>query len=241
MKFSAIALVLSVVRASAAVAAPGDPRLIQGALEWPPALTGAEPFIVVRGDDGRVYYADVMAAQRYVQGALSAGGHIALLGLESTQPHEIVAVALGSGDAGALSLTLGEATRTTSLTSSPPPSTAPPGVTPPAPAGEPATMAPARLEEAHPSSRAEGWGVTLRGCVYGITDANQLFLLKSDDGRVVVVDISKLDLSIARRLRLGSPVTVVAVPVGNKFQATGHVETETGPAERNPPKPAHAR
>jgi len=241
MKFSAIALVLSVVLASAAVAAPGDPRLIQGALEWPPALTGAEPFIVVRGDDGRVYYADVMAAQRYVQGALSAGGHIALLGLESTQPHEIVAVALGSGDAGALSLTLGEATRTTSLTSSPPPSTAPPGVTPPAPAGEPATVAPARLEEAHPSSREEGWGVTLRGCVYGITDANQLFLLKSDDGRVVLVDISKLDPSTARRLRLGSPLTIVAVPVGNKFQATGHVETETGPAERNPPKPAHAR
>ena len=101
MKFSAIALALSVVLARAVVAAPGDPRLIQGALEWPPALTGAEPFIVVRGDDGRVYYADVRAAQRYVQGALSAGGHIALLGLESTKPQEIIAVALGSGDAAA--------------------------------------------------------------------------------------------------------------------------------------------
>ena len=74
MKFSAIALTLSVVLASAAVAAPGDPRLIQGTLEWPPAVSSGEPFIVVRGDDGRVYYADVMAAQRYVRGALNAGG-----------------------------------------------------------------------------------------------------------------------------------------------------------------------
>jgi len=120
MKFSAIAL--SVVLASAAVAAHGDPGLIQGALEWPPALTGAEPFIVVRGDDGRVYYADVMAAQRYVQGALSAGGHVALLGLESTKPHEIIAVALGSGDAAALSFAFAQATPTASLTSPPSPS-----------------------------------------------------------------------------------------------------------------------
>ena len=73
MKFSAIAFALSVVLTSPALAGPGDPRLIQGALEWPPALSGGEPFLVMRGDDGRVYYADVMAAQRHVQGALSAG------------------------------------------------------------------------------------------------------------------------------------------------------------------------
>ena len=72
--------------------------------------------------------------------------------------------------------------------------------------------------------------MNLRGCVYGITDANQLFLLKSDDGRVVLIDISKLDRSTTRRLRLGSPVTVLAVPVGNKFQATGLGETETSGA-----------
>src|SRR5262249_48283974 len=97
MKFSVVALTLSVALAGPALAAPGDPRLIQGTLEWPPAVPSGEPFIVVRGDDGRVYYADVMAAQRYAQGALSAGGHIALLGLESTKPYEIIAVALGSG------------------------------------------------------------------------------------------------------------------------------------------------
>src|SRR5206468_6458574 len=86
-----IALALSGGLAGPALAAPGDPRIIQGALEWPPALSGGESFIVIRGDDGRVYYADdVMAAQRHVQGALSAGSHIALLGLEGTKPHEII-------------------------------------------------------------------------------------------------------------------------------------------------------
>ena len=236
MKFSVVALTLSVVLAGSALAAPGDPRLIQGALEWPPALSVSEPFIVVRGDDGRVYYADVRAAQRYVQGALSAGGHIALLGLESTKPQEIIAVALGSGDAAALSLALAQTTPTTSVPSPPPPLTAAPGALSRAPAGEPATVAPARLEEAHPSSPEDGRGASLRGCVYGITDANQLFLLKSDDGRVVQVDISKLDPSTARGLRLGSPVTVLAIPVGNKFQATGLVETGTSGAP--PAKPS---
>src|SRR5262249_11839535 len=110
MKFSALALAFTVVLAGPAVAAPGDPRLIQGVLEWPFALTRGEPFLVVRGDDGRVYYADVMAAQRHVQATVSAGSHIALLGLEGTKPHEIVAVALGSGDAAALSLALAQGT-----------------------------------------------------------------------------------------------------------------------------------
>src|SRR5262249_43642168 len=158
--FSAVALTLSVVLAGPALAAPVDPRLIQGALEWPPALSGGEPFIVVRGDDGRVYYADVIAAQRYVQGALGAGGHIALLGLESPKPHEIIAVALGSGDAAALSFAFAQATPT--------PSTVPPGVPPAAPAGEPAAAASAPLKDAHPS-------LTLRGSVYGVAGAN-LFL-----------------------------------------------------------------
>jgi len=53
MKFSSVALILNVVFAGTALAAPGDPRLIQGALEWPPALSSGETFIVVRGDDGR--------------------------------------------------------------------------------------------------------------------------------------------------------------------------------------------
>ena len=224
MKFSAVALTLSMALAGPALAAPGDPRLIQGALEWPPALSGGEPFIVVRGDDGRVYYADVMAAQRYVQGALSAGGHVALLGLESTKPHEIIAVALGSGDAAALSFAFAQATPTTPPTPPPPPA-AQVSVVPPAPPAGPAAGPPARSEERPPALGENGRMVSFRGTVYGVAGSN--LFLKKEDGLVVVVDISKLDPSIAPRLRPGSPVTVVAVPVGNKFQATGLVETGT--------------
>ena len=234
MKLSAIALTLSVAVAGPAFAAPGDPRLIQGTLEWPPALTGGEPFIVVRGDDGHVYYVDVMAAERYTQGALSTRGHIALLALESAKPHEVIAVALGSGDAAALSLALAQTTPTTSVTSPPPPLIPAPGARPLTQAGEPAAVSPARLQDGLASRSDEGRSVTLRGSVHGVAGAN--LFLKSDDGRVVVVDISKLDPSTARGLRLGSPVTVLAVPVGNKFQATGLVETGTSGAP--PAKPS---
>src|SRR5262249_55314252 len=237
MKFSAIALALSVGLAGPAVAAPGDPRLIQGALEWPPALSSGETFIVIRGDDGRVYYADVMAAQRHVQGTLSAGSRIALIGLEGIKPHEIIAVALGSGDAAALSLALAQASPTTPPAPSPPASTAPAAVVPPAPTAGSAAAPPVRPEEGSAARGEEGrWvSLTLRGSVYGVAGPN--LFLRRDDGRMVMVDISKLDPSTASRLRPGSPVTVVAVPVGNKFQATSVLEAETGTSGSIPAKP----
>ena len=232
MKFAVIALALSVVFSGPAVAAPGDPRLIQGVLEWPSALAGGEPFIVVRGDDGRVYYADVMAAQRHVQATVSAGSHIALLGLESTKPHEIVAVALGSGDSAALSLALAQGTPIT-----PPPSvpTTSAAVVPPAPPAQtavPPAVAPVRPEEKPPARSEVGQWVRLRGSVYGV--AGQNLYLKRDDGRVVVVDVSKLDPSAAARFRPGSLVTVVAFPIGNKFLATSIAETDTGTSGPTP-------
>src|SRR2546422_2351832 len=119
MKFLATVLALSLVLAGPAFGTPGDPRLIQGTLEWPPTLAGGEPFVVLRGDDGRIYYVDVMAARRQVQGVLSAGSRMTLVGLEGTKAHEIVAVALGSGDATALSLALAGATLTTPTTAPP--------------------------------------------------------------------------------------------------------------------------
>jgi hypothetical protein len=226
MKFSAIALILTVVLAAPAHGAPGDPRLIQGKLEWPTALSGNEPFIVLRGDDGRVYYVDVMGAQRYIQGTLSAGSLAALIGLESTKPHEIIAVALGSGDTAALSLALAQATPTTALAAPPPPAVTSPATPPSVPGAAPALLPPPKLEEgrAAPAPADEGRWVTVRGTVYGV--AGQNLFIKRDDGRVVVVDITKLDPTTAQRLRPGSPVAVVAVPVANKFQATGLVETE---------------
>jgi hypothetical protein len=232
MKFSAIALGLCVVFAGPALAAPGDLRLIQGTLEWPRALSSGEPFIVVRGDDGRVYYADVMAAQRHRQGALNVGSHIAFLGLEGAKPHEIIAVALGSGDDAALSHTLAQAPGTMPLTASPPPAAASVAVVPPGPPARPAAVPPSRSKGRPPARRADGL-VVFFGSVSGVAGPD--LFLKKEDGRVVVVDISKLDPSIASRLRPGSPVTVVAVPIGNKYQATG-VETKTGPSGSTPAK-----
>ncbi len=231
MKVSAIALTLSVVLAAPALGGPGDPRLIQGKLEWPATLSGSEPFIVLRGDDGRVYYADVMAAQRYVQGSLSAGGHTALLGLEGIKPHEILAVALGSGDTAALSLALAQPTPTPSQTTPPPPSTTlpppsatPSAVAPPAPAASPATAPSARLESGRSAPRKDARWVTIRGKVHGI--AGQNLFLRKDDGGVVAVDIAKLNPITAERLRLGSSVAIVAVPFADRFEATGLIETE---------------
>lgn len=225
MKFSAVALAFSVVFAGPAVAAPGDPRLIQGVLEWPHALTGGEPFIVMRADDGRVYYADVMAAQRHVHAAPSAGSHIALLGLEGTKPHEIIALALGSGDAATLSLVLAQSTPTTPPMPPSPPARASAAVVPPAPPAAPAAVPPVRPEEKPPARGEVGQWVRLRGSVFGVAGSNMY--VKRDDGAVVLVDVSKLDPSTAARFRPGSSVTVVALPVGNKFLATSIAE-DTG-------------
>jgi hypothetical protein len=71
--------------------------------------------------------------------------------------------------------------------------------------------------------------------VYGVAGPN--LFLKRDDGRIVMIDISKLDPSTTSRLRQGSAVTVVAVPVGNKFQATGVIEPETGTSGSTPATP----
>jgi hypothetical protein len=230
MKLSSLALILTAVLATPAFGGPGDPRLVQGKLEWPTALTGGESFIILRGDDGRIYYADVAAAQRYIQGTLSAGSQTAILGLEGTKPHEIVAVALGSGDTAALSLAVAQVTPTVPAPATTPPTPTSAGVAPAASAGAsaPATPTP-RREEARSAPADEGRWVTVRGSVYGI--AGQNLFIKKDDGRVVAVDIAKLDPTTAQRLKPGTPIAIVAVPVGNKFQATGVVETE-------PTKPA---
>lgn len=234
MKRSAIVLGLCVVFAGPALAAPGDARLIQGTLEWPPAPSSGEPFMVVRGDDGRVYHADLAAAQRYVKGPLNAGSHIALLGLEGAKPHEIIAVALGSGDATALSLTLAQATPPTPSAAPPPPAAASAAVAPPKPPAGPTAMTPLRSEK-RPPARGEDRRVVFFGRVSEVAGRN--LFLKKEDGRAVVVDISKLDPSIAPRLRPGSAVTVVAVPAGNKLQATSVSVPETGPSGSTPAKP----
>jgi hypothetical protein len=91
-----------------ALAAPGEPRVVQGTLEWPAAVS-SQPFVVIRGDDGRMFYADIASAQRRTPGQLAAGTRVAVLGIEGSRPYEIAAIAIGAGDASALGLVPGGA------------------------------------------------------------------------------------------------------------------------------------
>src|ERR1700741_4453271 len=94
MKIALVPLA-ALLMAAPAIATPGAPRGLRGNLEWPASLS-AEPFIVVRGDDGRVYYADVSSAKRMSTGTIV--GPISFVGIEGNHPHEIAAVVVGGGD-----------------------------------------------------------------------------------------------------------------------------------------------
>jgi len=107
MKRLLIALALAEVLTTPVLAAPGDPRLVQGTIEWPAALA-SEPVVIVRGDDGRVYSVDVSGAVRHGNAALRGGGRVALLGLEAAKPHELTALVIGSGDAATLARALSQ-------------------------------------------------------------------------------------------------------------------------------------
>jgi hypothetical protein len=76
-----------------ATAGAGDPRLVNGVLEWPAVVT-SEAFVIVRGDDGGAYYVAVSATRRE---AVKAGTRIVVIGIEGRTPNEITAVGFGSG------------------------------------------------------------------------------------------------------------------------------------------------
>ncbi len=124
-----VILTVTFAFASSARAAPGEPRLVQGVLEWPAKLT-VEPFVVVQTEDGQWYYAEIKAAKHLESSPLTAGTRVTVLGTEATRPYEITAIALGSGDAAALAMALMPLVNPTPATSAP---TAPP--TPGSPSG----------------------------------------------------------------------------------------------------------
>ena len=103
MKRSLIVMALVVLSAGVALAAPGDPRIVQGTLEWPAAVI-TEPFVVIRSNEGRMYYADLATAQRRTPGTLTAGSRVSLLGIEGSRPYELTAMLIGTGDAASLGL-----------------------------------------------------------------------------------------------------------------------------------------
>src|SRR5437879_3805389 len=135
-----------------AVAGPGDPRLVNGVLEWPRTVTN-EPFLVVRGDDGVLYYVGISAARR--DGPLAAGARVAVLGLEGRAANEITALGVGAGETTETALAHLQGARPAPAASAPVvvtppgavPATAPPGTPTPsaaaARAGAPAGGPPA--------------------------------------------------------------------------------------------------
>ncbi|HEU5319590.1 MAG TPA: hypothetical protein VFX28_02220, partial [Methylomirabilota bacterium] len=173
----------------AALAAPGDPRAVQGTLMWPPAL-GAEPFVVIRADDGRYYYADVTAAQRRTEAPVTAGGRVSVVGVEGVRPHEVAALSVGAGDLPASALT------------------------PP----EPAEGAPGP----EPLWRLHGTVQSMRGTT---------LTLRTADGRVHDVDVSRLSERTRLAVRPGEEVTLFGVPAPDQtLVANGFIQSEPYPA-----------
>jgi hypothetical protein len=149
MKRLLIVLALVDLLAIPAFAGSGDPRLLQGVIEWPATLAG-EPVVIVRGDDGRVYSVDVAGAVRHGSTALRSGGRVAFLGLEGARPHEITALVIGGGDAASLARALSQGL-TPVTTPAAAAGTPAPSPTPSATAGTPAPTPPTSASAPLPS------------------------------------------------------------------------------------------
>lgn len=208
MKRSVIALAVLALLAGTTHAAPGDPRVVQGILEWPPNLS-AEPFVVIRGEDGRLYYADLGASQRRVPGAVTAGTRVAVLGVEGNQPHELAALAFGPGDATSLGLA------------------APPASPAPAPSASIPSTAAAPTATPEPMWR-------LDGAVQSV--APPKLALRTDDGTMHTVDVSQLSPATVGALRAGDRVTLFGVPrADERLIANGYIQAEPGTPAASPP------
>jgi hypothetical protein len=197
----ALALAVIGLATGSAFAAPGDPRVVQGTLEWPQSLS-TEPFVVIRGADSQLYYADVSGAQRRGSGALTAGSRVAVLGVEGNRPFELAALAFGPGDAASLGLTAPSAE--------------------PMPAASVSSTPPALSPPSEPMWR-------LDGAVQSVSGA--MVMLRTDDGRTHAVDAAQLSLATIGALQPGHRVTLFGVPRSdNKLIANGYIQTESPPA-----------
>ncbi len=205
MKRCLMVLVVLTFWAGAAFAAPGDPRLVQGSLEWPSTLS-TEPFVVIRGEDGRLYYTDITRAQRQAASSVTAGSRVTALGVEGNRPHELAAIVFGAGDAPSLGLTM------------------PP--TAPAPSAAIASIPTAPSAPAEPMWRLDGTVQSLGGT---------LLTVQSDNGKTRTVDVSQLSPLTIQALRRGDRVTLFGVPrPDDKLIANGYVQTEPASPSASP-------
>jgi hypothetical protein len=95
-----LSLLSVVLLTEVAAAAPGDPRILKGTLEWPATLS-TEPIAVVRGDDGGLYYVEATGAERL---GAPISGRVSVVGIEGMKPQELSAVIIGSGDSALTSI-----------------------------------------------------------------------------------------------------------------------------------------
>jgi len=205
MNRSLVALALLGLSAGAAVAAPGDPRVLQGTLEWPATVT-SEPFVVMRGDDGKLYYADISVAQRRTPDPLRAGSRMAVLGVEGSRPYEIAAIAIGAGDA-------------TSL-----------GVTPSGSPSTPSASIPSTALTPGPPSEPM-W--RMDGTVQSV--AGTTITLRTTAGRTASVDVSLLDEKTRQALRTGDRVSLFGVPrKDRRLVANGFIQSDAGSPAASP-------
>jgi len=205
----ALTAVAVLLLAGPALAAPGDPRTVRGALEWPASLS-AEPFVVVRGDDGRMYYADVSSAQRMNAGAIS--GRISLVGVEGNQPHEVHAVVIGAGDS---ALTFVTPTVPTPAEAAGAPSSLPRQAITPPPGAVPSAQPPAQPSAAQPTPMVPRPAVgedlwQVQGKVASVTPRE--FVVETKPGQTVRVDVTKLSPWTRDAVRPGDQVKLFGVP-----------------------------
>jgi len=196
--------------AGPALAAPGDPRTVRGSLEWPASLS-AEPFIVVRGDDGRLYYADVSSAQRMNAGAIS--GRISVVGVEGTQPHEVHAVVIGAGDS-ALTFATPTVPTPAEAAAGAPSSLPRQAITPP-PGAVPSAQPPTQPSAAQPTPMVPRPAVgedlwQVQGKVASVTPRE--FVVETKPGQTVRVDVTKLSPWTRDAVRPGDQVKLFGVP-----------------------------
>src|SRR5437879_3858275 len=233
-----VAMSFTFALASVAHAANGDPRLVQGVLEWPTKLT-AEPFVVIRTEDGRWYYVEIKSARRLEPTSLTVGARVAVLGTEAARRPAITAELLGPVKPPAAEPPKSAAKAGPAPVAAAPATTVQPEPGPPAHlrVGEPRkeqltpvkTMTPS---EPKPSAGASArstdisrWS-ELRGTVHAVGDHE--VVVRVDDGQLVPADLSGLR-GVAVALKPGSPIVVYGTRDGEKFQAIGLIQQEIRP------------
>jgi hypothetical protein len=206
-------VVVAMVAAPAVVSGnPGEPRVVRGTVAW--VAAGDSPFIVVTGDDGRHYVADLAGAQ-WRGDRVAPGDRVSVAGVEGARPWHMSALVAGSGDSALAALSAAPGSPSASSAASP--------------SASPATTAPARPPDASaPVPRS--WR-RIEGTVDSLTDTT--LRLREAGGRTVAVDVSRLTGRAGGTLRLGDRATVFVVAEGDqRLVAVGFVSAEPAASPR---------